>query len=88
MHDEMAGFYEVRVDFNGYHYRLFCLLERDDAAKKLGANTLVLIDGERKAFRTVISARRYKQVLALGDEYLARLPRTLFVDEDDDTDGR
>ena len=25
---------------------------------------------------------------ALGDEYLARLPRTLFVDEDDDADGR
>jgi hypothetical protein len=32
MHDEMAGFYEVRVDGpQRRHYRLFCLLEQDNA---------------------------------------------------------
>jgi hypothetical protein len=47
MHDEMAGFYEVRVDGpQRRHYRLFCILERDGAAVGLGGPSLVLIAGK------------------------------------------
>jgi hypothetical protein len=28
MHDDMAGFYEVRVHGGGANHRLFCLLDR------------------------------------------------------------
>jgi hypothetical protein len=44
MHDEMSGYYEIRCDGPGRkHYRLFCLLERDDEKRKLGAPSLVVI---------------------------------------------
>ncbi len=29
MHDDMAGFYEIRVQGAGKNHRLFCVLERD-----------------------------------------------------------
>jgi hypothetical protein len=78
MHDEMAGFYEVRVDGpQRKHYRLFCLLEQDDPAKKLGGPSIVIIDGRSKAFRTVLSAHDYASVRKLGVEYLARTPRSI-----------
>jgi hypothetical protein len=83
MHDEMAGIYEVRVDFNGFHYRLFCVLDRDEKAKGLGANTLVIIDGDRKQYRTTISRKRYAAIRALADEYVGRLPRST-CDEDEE----
>lgn len=75
MHDDMAGYYEVRVDSDGQHYRLFCLLESDDAAKKLGAPSLVVITGAVKPFRTTFTKREYAAVRRLGDEYLGRTPR-------------
>ena len=35
MHDDMAGYHEVHVDGpDRTHYRLFCLLEPDDAKKR------------------------------------------------------
>jgi hypothetical protein len=78
MHDEMAGFYEVRVDgAQRRHYRLFCLLEQDDATKKLGGPSIVVIDGRVKAFRTVLSQHDYASVRRLGEEYLARTPRSV-----------
>jgi hypothetical protein len=78
MHDEMAGFYEVRVDGpQRRHYRLFCVLEQDDPKKKLGGPAIVIIDGRSKAFRTVLSAHDYAAVRKLGAEYLARTPRSI-----------
>jgi hypothetical protein len=78
MHDEMAGFYEVRVDGpQRRHYRLFCVLEQDDPKKKLGGPSIVIIDGRSKAFRTVLSAHDYVSVRKLGEEYLARTPRSI-----------
>lgn len=68
MHDEMAGIYEVRVDYNGTHYRLFGVLERDGANVGLAGASIVLIDGRSKKYRTTISAREYKGVRALADE--------------------
>jgi hypothetical protein len=78
MHDEMAGFYEVRVDGpQRRHYRLFCLLEQDDPAKKLGGPSIVIIDGRSKGFRTVLSKHDYASVRKLAEEYIARTPRSV-----------
>ena len=79
MHDEMAGFYEVRVDGRPKrtHYRHFCLLEarRGDGglrrAERLGDC------GEEKPFRTLLSKAHYKDVLRLGDEFRLRKPRSV-----------
>ena len=78
MHGDMAGWYEVRVDGpNRRHYRLFCLLERDGARAGLGGPSLVIICGKDKPFRSVLSARDYADVRALGAEFLARTPRSV-----------
>lgn len=77
MHDEMSGVYEVRVDYNGTHYRLFCVLERDGANVGLTGASIVLIDGRSKKYRTTISAREYKTIRSLVDEYLRRRPRSV-----------
>jgi hypothetical protein len=78
MHDDMAGFYEVRVDGpQRRHYRLFCLLERDGAAVGLGGPSLVLIAGKTKAFMTVLSKADYADVRAFGAEYRRRNPRSV-----------
>lgn len=78
MHDDMAGFYEVRVDGpQRRHYRLFCILERDGAAVGLGGPSLVLISGRAKPFMTVLSRADYGEVRALGAEYRKRNPRSV-----------
>ena len=77
MHDEMSGVYEVRVDYDGTHYRLFGVLERDGANVGLTGASIVLIDGRSKKYRTTISAREYKTIRSLVDEYLRRRPRSV-----------
>lgn len=78
MHDEMSGYYEIRVDGpRRHHYRLFCLLEREGASVGLGGPSLVLIAGKDKPFKTVLSARDYADVRRLGSEYLSRKPRSV-----------
>jgi Txe/YoeB family toxin of Txe-Axe toxin-antitoxin module len=78
MHGDMAGYYEIRVDGpKRHHYRLFCLLERDGANVGLGGPSLVLICGKDKPFRTELSKQDYADVRRLGDEYLARRPRSV-----------
>lgn len=77
MHDEMSGFYEVRVDHERRHYRLFCLLERNGADVGLDGPTLVLITGMVKPFRTVFSDDDYRRVRELGEEYQGRVPRNV-----------
>jgi hypothetical protein len=80
MHDEMSGYFEVRVDGpNRHHYRLFCLLERDGASLGLGGPSIVLITGKDKPFKTVLSKADYADVRRLGDEYKARVPRSVLV---------
>jgi hypothetical protein len=76
MRDDMAGWFEVRV--NGpqrHHYRLFCLLDYD--AVDMDKPLLVVIDGRDKAFRTELAATEYAAVRALGIEYLRHNPRSL-----------
>jgi len=78
MHAEMSGFYEVRVDGpKREHFRLFCLLERDEAELGLGGPSIVLIDGRSKPFRTTLTRKDYASVKMLGDEYRARRPRSV-----------
>lgn len=78
MHDEMSGFYEVRVDGpQRHHYRLFCLLERDGAMLGLAGPSIVILAGRDKPFLTQLSSRDYAQVRALGDEYRKRRPRSV-----------
>jgi hypothetical protein len=78
MHDEMRGYYEVRVDGpQREHFRLFCILEPDDAKKELGARSLVVITGMVKPFRTEFTKTEYNSVKRLGDEYLRRTPRSV-----------
>jgi len=78
MHGTMTGWYEVRVDGPGrHHYRIFCLLERDGTRLGLGGPSLVLICGKHKPFRSVLSDRDYAEVRALGEEYRARVPRSV-----------
>ncbi|WP_433185891.1 hypothetical protein [Actinoallomurus sp. CA-150999] len=82
MHGDMSGWFEVRLDGvkpgggkGRHHYRLYCLLdyEAKDAEKPL----LVIVAGLHKPFRTTVNAAEYARVRRLGDEYLARNPRSL-----------
>lgn len=76
MKGDMTGWFEVRV--NGpkrHHYRLFCRLDYD--AVNRDKPLLVVITGRDKPFRTELSASDYAAVRALGDEYLARNPRSI-----------
>lgn len=78
MHQDMAGYYEVRVDGpRRHHYRLFCLLERDGSKLGLGGPSLILLAGKEKKFLTTLSSRDYAAVRALGDEYRSRVPRSV-----------
>jgi hypothetical protein len=74
----MRGYYEVRIDGRDRrHYRLFCVLERDGARLGLGGPSLVVITGMEKPFRTVFNERDYARVRQLGNEYQARVPRSV-----------
>jgi hypothetical protein len=76
MKGDMTGWFEVRVDGpRRHHYRLFCRLDYD--AKDRPKPLLVVICGLDKPFRTELSDADYRQVRALGEEYLRRNPRSL-----------
>jgi len=78
MHDEMAGYFEVRVMGPGKRlYRLFCLLERD--APGLGGPSIVAISGLAKAHQTAFTKHDYAAIRRLGDEYRARSPRSVLI---------
>jgi Txe/YoeB family toxin of Txe-Axe toxin-antitoxin module len=70
MHDDMSGYFEVRVQGGGMNHRLFCVLERD--AEDLGGSSIVCIDGLSKAPRTAAQPRDYKRVKRYGDEFRKR----------------
>jgi hypothetical protein len=78
MHDDMAGFYEVRVMGPGKRlYRLFCVLERD--APGLGGPSVVAITGLSKANERAFTRKDYTGVRALGAEYRGRSPRSVLT---------
>ena len=78
MHGYMAGIYEVRVDGpDRRHYRLFCILERDGLSLGLDGPSLVLLGGQSKPFRTVLSDKDYRRVKRLAAEYRSRSPRSV-----------
>lgn len=74
MHDEMKGFYEIRAMGPGKRlYRLFCLLDHEPGLRSL----LVVIDGRSKPNNTKLAPKEYAQIRRLGDEFRARLPRSV-----------
>ena len=78
MHDDMAGYYEVRVDgAKRHHYRLFCVLEREGERVGLGGPSVVIITGKDKPFQTTLAKSDYEDVRRLGAEYRARSPRSV-----------
>jgi hypothetical protein len=70
MHDDMAGYFEVRVQGAGKNHRLFCVLERN--AEDLGGSSIVCIDGLSKPPRTAAHPRDYRRVKRYGAEFQTR----------------
>lgn len=71
MHDDMAGFYEVRVrGADRRNHRLFCILERD--AADLGGSSIVVIDGLSKPLRQAADPREYRRAQQYRAEFLKR----------------
>lgn len=76
MKGDMTGWFEGRAGGQGrHHYRLFCLLDYEAADRE--KPLLVVIDGRDKPFSTVLKPKDYAEIRALGDEYLARNPRSV-----------
>jgi hypothetical protein len=70
MHDEMAGFYEIRIQGAGMNHRLFCVLERD--ATDLGGSSIVAIDGLSKPKRSAAEPKDYRRALKMRAEFHRR----------------
>lgn len=71
MHDDMAGFYEVRVrGADRRNHRLFCILERD--AADLGGSSIVVIGGLSKPVRQAADPREYQRAQRYRAEFLKR----------------
>ncbi len=70
MHDDMAGYFEVRLQGGGQNHRLFCLLERD--AEDLGGSSIVCVSGLSKPRRTAAHPRDYGKVKQYGSEFERR----------------
>lgn len=76
MKGDMTGWFEVRADGpRRHHYRLYCRLDYEAIAVE--KPLLVVIAGLDKPFRTKLNPGDYSEVKALGEEYLARNPRSL-----------
>jgi hypothetical protein len=70
MHDDMSGFYEIRVRGGGKNHRLFCVLERD--ADDLGGPSIICVGGLSKPPRSAANPRDYRVVKQFGDEFRRR----------------
>jgi len=78
MKGEMTGWFEVRVDGpKRHHYRLFCRLDYEAKNRDRSKPLLVVIAGLDKPFQTELTKADYAAVRQLGDEYLARNPRSI-----------
>lgn len=67
MHEDMAGFYEVRVQGGGANHRLFCLLDRN--ADDLGGPSIICLDGLSKPARSAADPRDYGRVRQYAAEF-------------------
>lgn len=74
MHEDMAGFYEVRVRGGASNHRLFCLLDRN--ASDLGGPSIICLDGLSKPVRSAANPRDYRRVRQYADEFRKR--RTVY----------
>jgi hypothetical protein len=70
MHDDMAGFYEVRVQGGGANHRLLCLLER--SADDLGGPSIICLGGLSKPVRAAADPRDYRRIKQYGEEFRKR----------------
>lgn len=75
MHGDMRGWFEVRTKHRKKLYRLFCLQDRK--APGLPRPALVMVTGGDKPNESAFSKTFYRQVRALGEEYLASDPRSV-----------
>lgn len=75
MHGDMTGYFEIRKKYESNLYRLFCLLD----SKNPKGDTLVILGGLTKADHTKFTESQYAGIRALGEEYLARIPRSLYA---------
>jgi hypothetical protein len=81
MHGTMAGYYEIHGTGPGrIHYRLFCVLENGTAEdlKTLGFDRpqIGVINGMSKSSASLFTDQEYRKTIrALGDNYLAQIPR-------------
>lgn len=75
MHGDMRGIFEVRIDGTPRrtHYCPYCVL--DHKAKGFDKPVLAILDGRRKAFRTVLTAHDYAAVKEYADDYWSKNPR-------------
>jgi hypothetical protein len=73
MHGKMAGWYEVRIDFQRRHYRLCCLLEGPRQGHKQAV--LAIVCGLSKPFGTIFRESEYQGVRLLGDQFRRSHPR-------------
>jgi hypothetical protein len=76
MHGDMAGYFEARKKGEKLLYRVFCLLERN--ADGLPGPSVVIIVGLAKRNETAFTKEEYAYVRQLGDEYRARVPRSIY----------
>ena len=83
MHGSMGGYYEIRGTGPGReHFRLFCVLENGTeeelAERGFDGPHIVVINGMRKPNAKLFTDAEYsKHVRALGDAYLAEIPRSI-----------
>lgn len=85
MHGALGGIYEIRVTGPGRrHYRLFCVLDNGSKAqlaeRGFDRPHIAVITGMVKNHGQVFSNRDYAKVRALGEEYLAVIPRRIAGD--------
>jgi hypothetical protein len=74
MHEDMAGFYEIRVHGGRANHRLLCLLDRN--AEDLGGPSLICLGGLSKPVRTAASSRDYRRIRQYAAEF--RKHRTVY----------
>ena len=65
MKKDMAGLFEARDEFDGWFYRMFCVLDRDSHAKP----TVVVIYGGKKRERTEMDQWIYDEAKRHRDLY-------------------
>ena len=75
MRGDLSGWFEVRMKHQKTLYRLFCLQDR--RASGLPRPALVMVTGGNKPSESAFSKVFYRNVRALGEEYLASDPRTV-----------